>query len=119
MMKTQLIAVVLVGLTVGGAALARAADVVQRGDARVIFNGKLSPRSLPRSRSAPVRVDVSAKIESVKGHAPPPRRRLNIAITRHGNLNPRGRPTCSIDEFQPATTQDALAKCGDPLVGTG
>jgi hypothetical protein len=118
-MKARLIAVVLVGLTVGAAALAQAADVVQRRDARVIFEGKLSPRSLPRSGTAPVRVAVSAKIESVKGHTPPQLRRIKIAINRHGHLNTRGLPICTLDEIQPATTEDALAKCREALVGTG
>lgn len=109
---------VLFAVLFAAAALAHA-DVIQRGNARVTFNGKLSPTKLPRAGSAPVRVAVSAKIEPVPGKSPPHLRRINIAINRHGRLNTRGLPVCRLDEIQPSTTQDALSKCRSSLVGTG
>jgi hypothetical protein len=117
-MKARAPAAVLLALTLGAVALAHA-EVIQRGNARVIFDGKLSPRKLPRSGAAPVRVAVSAKIQPLPGKAPPQLRRIKIAINRHGHLNARGLPVCRLDEIQPSTTQDALSKCRSSLVGTG
>jgi hypothetical protein len=117
-MTVRVLAVLLAALLVGAAALAHA-DVIQRGNARVTFDGKLSPRKLPRSGVAPVRVAVSAKIEPRPGKTAPQLRRINIAINRHGHLNTKGLPICPLDEIQPSTTQDALSKCRSSLVGTG
>lgn len=117
-MKFRGIVAALVALSVGAGALAQA-DVLQRGNARVIFDGKISPQKLPRSGTAPVRVAVSTKIEPLPGKAPPQLRRIEIAVNRYGQLNTRGLPLCSLDEIQPSTTEDALSKCRDALVGTG
>jgi hypothetical protein len=117
-MKLRGIAAALVALSVSAGALAQA-DVIQRGNARVIFDGKLSPQKLPRSGTAPVRVAVSTKIEPLPGKAPPQLRRIEIAVNRYGSLDTRGLPLCSLDEIQPSTTEDALSKCRDALVGTG
>ncbi|HET9153681.1 MAG TPA: hypothetical protein VFN85_06170 [Solirubrobacterales bacterium] len=117
-MKVRAIAGAVAALVTFGAALAHA-DVIQRGNARVIFDGKLSPQTLPRVGTAPAQVAVSAKIEPRPGKAPPQLQRIRIAINRHGHLNTQGLPVCSLDEIQPSTTQDALSKCGDALVGTG
>jgi hypothetical protein len=117
-MRARTIAVALALACFGAATLAHA-EPIQGGNARVIFDGKLSPHKLPRSGTAPVRVAVSAKIEPLPGKAPPQLQRIEIAINKHGHLNARGLPVCELDEIQPATTQDALSKCRKSLVGTG
>jgi hypothetical protein len=117
-MKARAFAIIFAALSVATASLAHA-DVIQGGSARVIFDGRLSPQELPRSGTAPVRVKVSAKIQPRAGKAPPQLQRLQIAINRHGHINARGLPVCSLDEIQPSTTEDALSKCRDSLVGTG
>lgn len=117
-MMSRVVVIAIVALVTCGAALGHA-DVIQRGNARVIFNGKLSPQTLPRVGTAPARVAVSARIEPRPGKPPPQLRRIEIAINRHGRLNTRGLPVCSLDEIQPSTTEDALSKCRDALVGTG
>jgi hypothetical protein len=111
-------AALVVALSVGIVALAHA-DVIQRGNARVTFDGNLSPQRLPRLGTAPVQVAVSAKIEPLPNKAPPQMQRIKIAINRNGHLNTRGLPVCSLDDIQPSTTEDALSKCRDSLVGTG
>jgi hypothetical protein len=54
---------VLLATLVAGAAIGSiaAAEVVQKGDVRAKFEGELTPKALPRSGSAPVRVAVGAK----------------------------------------------------------
>jgi hypothetical protein len=117
-MRSWAIALVLLPLSLGAVALAQPV-VIQRGNARVIFDGQLSPHRLPRQGSAPVRVSVSTEIEPLAGKPAPQMRRMEIAINQYGHLNARGLPLCSLDEIQPSTTEDALAKCRDSLVGTG
>jgi hypothetical protein len=95
------------------------AETVQRGGLQVNFEGKLSPKSLPRSKQAAVRVAVSAEISSTNASAPPPMQTMTIAINKYGHLNRSGLPVCKLDQIQPATTADALAVCKRSLVGEG
>jgi hypothetical protein len=103
---------------VAAAAVAQA-EVVQKGDLRVKVDGQLTPRALPRSSQAPVKVSVSAKISPVGMAELPQLRNMAIAINRFGQINTAGLPVCKIDDIQPATTADALAVCRRSLVGEG
>jgi hypothetical protein len=107
---------VLLCLGLGGLAQA---EVVQRGNVRITFEGRLSPHTLPRSGSAPVRVSVGTGVASTNGTAPPQLRRISIAINRNGHFEPKGLPVCALHEIQPSTTADALAACRNSLVGEG
>jgi hypothetical protein len=100
------------------ASLARA-EVVQKGGLRVSFTGKLSPSALPRSGSAPVRVEVGTQIDSTKAKSPPRLRTMTIAINRYGHLDPDLLPKCTLRDIQPSTTENALGACGDSLIGRG
>lgn len=116
-MRPRLLLVFL-ALSLLGACLAHA-DVIQRGNARVFFDGRLSPQRLPRAGAAPVRVAVSTRIEPLTGRSAPQLRRIEIAINRHGHLDTRGLPVCSLEDIQPSTTQYALSRCRRSLVGLG
>jgi hypothetical protein len=106
-------------LAVFGAAAFAHAEVVQRGGIRVTFEGKLAPKTLPRSTQAPVHVSVSAKVGSAGAKAPPPMRKISIAINKYGHLDRAGLPVCQLDQIQPATTDDALTACRSSLIGQG
>lgn len=111
--------IVLLLALLGIAAVLAQAEVVQKGNLRVSFEGRLTPTKLPRSGEAPVRVAVSAKVEGIGGEAPPAMRTMTIAINRYGHLNRQGLPVCRLDQIQPATTGDALDACRRSLVGEG
>jgi hypothetical protein len=95
------------------------AEVAQRGDVRVKFEGSLTPKSLPRSGSVPVRVSVGAKITALRQANPPKLKKISIAINSAGKFNPASLPACTIRDIQPSTTQNALRACGSSLIGTG
>lgn len=95
------------------------AEVVQKGDVRVKFEGSLSPKALPRAGVAPVRVSVGAAITALKASHPPRLRRISIAINSAGRFSPSALPVCTVRDIQPSTTQNALKACGSSLVGTG
>ena len=113
------------GLIVAFAALSIAAfsaqaEVTTGKNLKVTFLGKLTPQSLPRSGTAPVRVSVGARIAATEpGTTPPALRRITIEINRHGRFDPRGLPVCNYSEVQPTSTKDAFRACGDSLVGKG
>lgn len=96
-----------------------AAEVVQKGDIRVEFEGGIRPKALPRSGTTPVRVAVGAKITALRESDPPKLRRISIAINRAGKFDPGVVPICTVRDIQPSTTENALKACGPSLVGTG
>jgi hypothetical protein len=101
---------------VGGLA---GAEVVQKGDVRVSFDGRLTPKALPRTGAAPVKVEVGAKVDALKESDPPRLRRISIAINSAGKFSPEELPVCTMRDIQPSTTQNALKACGHSLVGVG
>ena len=117
--KIRSIALALGVLAVLALAAVAQAEIVQKGDLRVKFEGQLTPHSLPRSTQAPVKVSVSAKITPVGNAELPQLRTMSIAINRFGDINTKGLPVCELDDIQPATTADALAVCRKSLVGEG
>jgi hypothetical protein len=94
-------------------------EITQGNNVRVIFKGKLTPRSLPRTGLAPVRVAVGATIVPAAGTTPPSLLEIQIEINRHGHFDLQGLPVCRYDEIQPASTANALSSCKSALVGKG
>jgi hypothetical protein len=116
-MRIRLLTVIML-LALGLAGLARA-EIKQRGNLRVTFEGKLTPHTLPRAGAAPIRVTVGGTIATTNGTTPPQLRQIAIAINRNGRLSAKGLPVCRLDQIQPSTTADALSVCRDSLVGEG
>jgi hypothetical protein len=117
-MRRRLLTLALLGC---GLVLAApvAAEVVQKGDVRVVLNGNFSPQALPREHLAPVEVSVESRIMTTGGGAPPPLRVFEIALNRHGRIFVQGLGICHAPELQSASTERALARCRGALVGEG
>jgi DNA-binding beta-propeller fold protein YncE len=98
---------------------AGSSEVVQRRGVRVRFDGRLTPRALPRHGVAPVGIAVDAEIAATGAAAPPQLRQIAIAINRNGRFNTQGLPVCRLRDIQPSTTANALAACRGSLVGEG
>lgn len=96
-----------------------AGEVQQREGLRVAFDGSFAPRSLPRDRGAPLRVWISGRVATSDGSQPPPLRRLELELNRHGRLSVRGLPTCRAAALQSTSTTEALERCRGALVGKG
>jgi hypothetical protein len=101
-----------------GAAVA-GAELVERGNLFVKFAGGISPTALPRHVNAPISVQVDGTIRSLSGERPPALRRIAIAINRGGRIETQGLPTCRRSEIETVSSKQAMAVCGDALVGTG
>ena len=117
-MSRRLAALALVGLTLTGAGLAHAA-VVQDQGLRITVLSQIQPYKLPRVKPAPIAVFISGHVATPSGAVPPQLQRMTIKVNRHGLLQSRGLPACSVKEVQPASDERALSQCGDALVGSG
>jgi len=108
--------IAVIGLTV--VAVAGAVTVQKRG-LRVSILSQIMPYKLPREKTAPIAVFVAGRLENAKGGIPPQLQRLTIDVNRHGLLQSRGLPVCSLPRIQPASSDRALTRCGDALIGSG
>jgi hypothetical protein len=74
---------------------AASANLVQRGNLFVTFEGGISPSSLPRRALAPISVGIEGKIRGLSDASPPALRRIEIKLNRSGRLDTRDLPVCS------------------------
>ncbi|MGN6814498.1 MAG: hypothetical protein ACTHK3_00200 [Solirubrobacterales bacterium] len=121
-MRRQLAILALLAFAVLAAsapAKVREYEIIEKGNLRVKFGAEFSPSTLPRERAAPITVEVAGAIATTDGTHPPPLRRLEMEINRHGRIETIGLPICTAPLLQSTTTKEALARCGDARVGSG
>lgn len=94
-------------------------ELIQRGNLRVSFDGRLFPRALPRTHPAPVTVRLDGSVGTADGSRPPELRKISVAMNRAGRLFVAGLPVCTAGELEQTTTEAALALCRGALVGHG
>jgi hypothetical protein len=95
------------------------AELTQRGDLFVRFDGGISPKALPRQALAPIGMRIEGAVKVPSGGEPPSLRRMRIAINRAGHLDTHGLPLCQRQRLEQATSTEALATCDAALVGAG
>jgi hypothetical protein len=101
-----------------GAALANA-ELIERGDLFVKFQGGIAPTALPRHADAPISVRVDGTVRSLSKNRPPALRYIAIAINRGGRVDTQGLPLCQRAEIEAVSSAQALEACGPALVGRG
>lgn len=95
------------------------AELSQKGDLFVRFDGGISPKALPREALAPIAVRIEGTVRVPKRHEPPSIRRIRIALNRAGRLDTKGLPICRRGQIRAVSAARALAVCGDAFVGSG
>jgi hypothetical protein len=118
MHRRIVIPILIVLLAVGWTAVSSAERIRDDG-IEVRFDAGFAPHALPRAKPAPVEVQVHGQISTLDGSHPPPLRWLELEINRNGILAGQGLPVCRAPTLQSTSTQTALARCGDALVGKG
>jgi len=116
--RTALAALAAILLAWGLASLAYA-NIVQRGDLFVTFNGGISPTALPRHQDAPIAVSLSGKVRVLPGNQPPSLRQITIELNRAGHLDTTGLPLCRVSQLEATSDAAALAACRPALIGSG
>lgn len=111
-------ALLLAGLTITAATAATAA-VVQQDGLRITVLSQILPYKLPRTTTAPIAVFVSGHIATPSGAVPPQLQEMTVKVNRHGLLQSKGLPTCSLAAVNATSSDRALRQCGEALVGSG
>lgn len=117
-MRRQLLVLLSLAALFAVAVPARA-ELVEHGDLFVRFTGGLVPTKLPRDSRAPIEVSVQGTVKTLSGERPPALRRISIELNRGGVLDSRGLPVCRREDLASTGDGQALANCGDALVGRG
>jgi hypothetical protein len=109
------------GLVAGALACASMAHaaVIQEGNLRITITSQIQPYKLPRDKAAPIAVFVAGHLQAPHGGIPAQLQRMTVKFNRHGLLQSKGLALCPIARLQPASTERALANCGDALIGSG
>jgi hypothetical protein len=115
--KIALLAI-LAAAFVALAAVAQA-ELSERGNLFVKFDGGIAPQSLPRHERGPIAVRVEGTIRTLSGERPPALRQIVIAVNRGGSLDTEGLPVCRRRQLEARSSEQAMRVCGDALVGQG
>jgi hypothetical protein len=95
------------------------AAVVQEGNLRITLTSQIQPYKLPRDTPSPIAVFVAGHLQAPHGGIPSQLQKMTVKVNRHGLLQSKGLPVCQIAQLQPASTERALANCGDAVIGSG
>ena len=95
------------------------AELVERGDLFIKFQGGIVPTALPRTAHAPITVSIDGTIRTLSGEHPPALHVISIAINQGGKLDTTGLPRCRRSQLEPASSEQALEDCRPALVGEG
>jgi hypothetical protein len=118
LLRAVFLAVLLAALIAGGAEMARG-ERTQKDNVVLVFNGELSPSSLPRDRLAPVALHLEGGLYTDDGGPLPRTNRLELELPAQGALTTRGLPLCPQRQLRNARPPEALASCRDALIGRG
>lgn len=115
--RASVLAIVTTALVLA-ASLANA-ELIERGNLFVKFAGGIAPTKLPRHVNAPITVRVDGTVRTLSGERPPALRFISIAINRGGRIETEGLPLCERGQIEAASSAQAMAVCGESLVGSG
>lgn len=109
----------LAGLLSVGLAAAAKPTVVRAGNVVIKLNGSVTPKALPRDRTAPIALRISGNISTSDRSHPPAAKQVIADFDKHGTVNARGLVTCRAGKLQARSTKAAKRACPKAIVGSG
>lgn len=101
------------------AAVAVADETGTKDGIEIKFHGSIAPTKLPRNGTAPVGVQMGAKIRSHTGEPPPRLAKIILSINSHGVIDSTGLAECKLSQLHNSSAARAVRVCGDAEVGHG
>lgn len=115
---TRLLAAVALAAAACTIAVRAEAEQSSRAGVRVSFRGSFAPKRIPRHRPVPISLTLEGSVRGEQGPAPR-LRQIEIAFGARGGLDTAGLPVCARSQLRNATSEQALERCGEALVGHG
>ncbi|HET8813884.1 MAG TPA: hypothetical protein VFM51_02890 [Solirubrobacterales bacterium] len=117
-MHAKVIAVLGVGLSLGAVATAYAV-VAEIGANYVSTTVTMQPRELPQRGGLPITLSSVTRVGTRDGSTPPTLKSLQFLVDKHGFVNGRAFPVCTIAKLEGTTPAEARKRCRSALVGKG
>lgn len=120
--RRALIIGALAALTALSAAAIAAAEkpaIVRAGELELTINGGVTPKALPKSKLAPITLNVSGKIAEANGSHPPALVEAIVDTDKNGTIDALGVPTCTAGQLEAQTSAEAEKICKPSIVGKG
>jgi hypothetical protein len=118
--RRRLVAVALLpivaALVCAGAALAVSSQI---GNLKVSATAEIEPHAFPAHGTRPVSIESIIRIGTVNGDQPPALKTIAFEFDKHGRMNTKGVPTCTVAKLEGATPDVARKRCAGALVGEG
>jgi hypothetical protein len=89
------------------------------GPTSVSSTATLQPRALPSRGGAPVRLSNITRIKTTDGSLPPTLKTLRFLLDKHGTVDAKGLPKCTMAKLAGTTPAQARKRCAGALVGEG
>ncbi len=109
----------LIALAVASFATAEKPVKVRAGNLELTFNGGFRPKTLSKTKLAPISLTVSADIKTVDGTHPPALKEFNVETDKNGAIDVKGLPKCTASKLQSQDTKHAEAICKSAIIGSG
>ena len=119
MRKTLLRMLIVAGAV--GAVGAGSAYALQLQVGKIVLDigGGFSPTTLPKRENAPIKLRGYIKIATTDGSHPSPLTRMVLEFDKHGAVETRGLPKCTMRKLIATTTRRARKMCPGAVVGKG
>jgi hypothetical protein len=79
----------------------------------------ISPPALPAHGAAPVSIASTTRINTTDGSQPAALKKLVFSFDKHGSLDAKGLPTCTLAKLANTTPELARKRCAGAIVGSG
>lgn len=79
----------------------------------------MQPRELPKRGNAPITLSSVTRIRNKDGSTPPKLQTLRFLFDKHGSVNAKAFPVCTIAKLEGTTPSQARKRCAGALVGKG
>lgn len=112
------VAVLAAVLALGACATAYAI-VAEIGPTYVSSTATMQPRELPKRGGAPITLETVTRIGTRDGSIPPTLKTLDFLVDRHGFVNAKAFPVCTMAKLEGTTPSEARKRCAGALVGKG
>jgi hypothetical protein len=89
------------------------------GDLKLVFDGSVKPKELPRAKPAPIGFSGSGSIATTDGSHPPALQEFVLETDRNAFFDVSGVPVCRATQLQSQDSSHARAICGQAIIGTG
>lgn len=95
------------------------AVTVELGNLVVSASAEFQPRKLPVHGQAPASFGAVVRVKTHDHAQPPALSTIAFAFDKHGSIDTKGVPTCSLAKLEGATPTEARQRCAGALVGKG